>query len=227
MDHRFIVLLAVVDVGRLPHASKGLGVDASFSALVDDSECAFASSSDCALSALQVSAKTEKMELPNLKVSRIDWGGDSASSRLRAMDSGTTCEYHVCDQVEVGPSKCFGGRCLCAAGWRGQSGKCIPTDEAVCAKNTGGSCRWWSCDNSRGPVDCQDSQCVCQPGHCAIGGRCKPVREISQSCTMPELCNATAYRPVSCEGNSCVCQQGNAVIAGRCQRVASQNHYWR
>eukprot|EP00930_Biecheleria_cincta_P008519 TRINITY_DN109993_c0_g1_i1.p1 TRINITY_DN109993_c0_g1~~TRINITY_DN109993_c0_g1_i1.p1 ORF type:complete len:225 (+),score=26.87 TRINITY_DN109993_c0_g1_i1:27-701(+) len=224
MERRFIVLLAVAGVGGLPDASEIPGVKTAFSALEEDAECAFAFHSDCALSALQVAAKPDMEDLPTLK---IDWGTNSASLRIAQMDSGAACEYHVCDQVEVGPSKCYNGRCLCETGWRGQSGKCIPADEAVCAKNTGGDCKWWGCENSRGPVDCQNGECICQPGHCAIGGRCEPVREVFQGCSMSELCNETAYGPVSCEGDTCLCQEGNAVIAGRCQKVAAPNRYWR
>jgi len=42
----------------------------------------------------------------------------------------------------------------------------------ICEKDTGGSCSFFGCDNSRGPTACINKKCLCQPGLCVQDGRC-------------------------------------------------------
>merc|ERR1712216_776805 len=40
-----------------------------------------------------------------------------------------------------------------------------------CSKNTGGSCRYWSCSSWRKST-CSNNKCVCKTGECAKNGKC-------------------------------------------------------
>jgi len=42
-----------------------------------------------------------------------------------------------------------------------------------CTKETGGSCKIWSCKKSRGHTECVKGKCLCKQGYCARGGVCK------------------------------------------------------
>mmetsp|Transcript_82632 Transcript_82632/g.191994 ORF Transcript_82632/g.191994 Transcript_82632/m.191994 type:complete len:804 (+) Transcript_82632:47-2458(+) len=42
-----------------------------------------------------------------------------------------------------------------------------------CEKETGGTCRIFSCSSSRGMTDCVDGQCVCSEGTCLLEGACR------------------------------------------------------
>jgi len=49
-----------------------------------------------------------------------------------------------------------------------------------CSKNTGGTCRVFSCNSSR-KASCKNSKCVCGAGKCAIGGKCVSMTGAPQS----------------------------------------------
>mmetsp|Transcript_12226 Transcript_12226/g.29173 ORF Transcript_12226/g.29173 Transcript_12226/m.29173 type:complete len:247 (-) Transcript_12226:251-991(-) len=211
-------------------------------ALQQDTECS--SGKKCAFQFLQFAAAVDVQEGSSDAESdasdhqewksTFDWRDELSTplghNLLTEAYSGTDCKYHVCDQVEVGPSKCLGGRCICAQGWRGRDGKCIPVDQQTCAKKTGGGCRFWGCASSRGAVDCQAGECVCKTGFCAIGGRCQVVKDVGSRCNETLPCN-TSLGDVSCEEDGyCACSVGSGFIDARCQHVSestSQWHWWR
>jgi len=47
-----------------------------------------------------------------------------------------------------------------------------PGFDRYCITETGGSCKYWGCDASRGPTDCRNNVCYCKKGYCAIRGQC-------------------------------------------------------
>merc|ERR1711959_741250 len=94
-------------------------------------------------------------------------------------------------------------KCLCRAGSCAIGGKCVvktasptvqPTAQPTanptanptaspsnqCSKNTGGTCRVFSCNSSR-KASCKNSKCVCGAGKCAIGGKCVSMTGAPQS----------------------------------------------
>eukprot|EP00931_Biecheleriopsis_adriatica_P111875 TRINITY_DN86355_c0_g1_i1.p1 TRINITY_DN86355_c0_g1~~TRINITY_DN86355_c0_g1_i1.p1 ORF type:complete len:271 (-),score=37.31 TRINITY_DN86355_c0_g1_i1:11-823(-) len=224
--------------------------------VTQDSECSSDESgdgsSDCALQALQLSAKGGARQAPHdlatdlgvpapinetakavrkpldsSEKATVNWDlSDLTIPRYEDSYSGTPCKYHVCDQVQVGPSKCLGGMCICETGWRGRDGKCVPQDEATCAKKTGQGCRWWGCAESRGPTECSAGECLCKSGFCAIGGRCDPVLIEGSNCSEKMPCNQTTLGPTSCEEGSCVCAKGHAKIQDRCEEVQYPSGGW-
>lgn len=211
-------------------------------ALQQDTECS--AGKKCAFQFLQFAAAVDVQEGSSDAESdatdnqdwksAFDWRDELSTplghNLLTEAYSGTDCKYHVCDQVDVGPSKCLGGRCICAQGWRGRDGKCIPVDQQTCAKKTGGGCRFWGCASSRGAVDCQAGECVCKTGFCAIGGRCQVVKDVGSRCNETLPCN-TSLGDVACEDDGyCACADGSGFIDARCQHVSestSQWHWWR
>merc|ERR1712072_1030479 len=123
-------------------------------------------------------------------------------------DTSGTCRVMSCNSSRK--ARCvrsgFMGstsKCLCPAGSCAIGGKCVvktasPTSQPTaqptanptanptaspsnqCSKNTGGTCRVFSCNSSR-KASCVNSKCVCGAGKCAIGGKCVSMTGAPQS----------------------------------------------
>eukprot|EP00812_Abedinium_dasypus_P010306 NODE_3932_length_727_cov_349.791667.p1 GENE.NODE_3932_length_727_cov_349.791667~~NODE_3932_length_727_cov_349.791667.p1 ORF type:complete len:191 (+),score=24.39 NODE_3932_length_727_cov_349.791667:3-575(+) len=80
------------------------------------------------------------------------------------------CGEHECPPI-MGETICVNGRCQC------KGGACLTpatTCASECPQDTGGTCSWLNCDDSRGPTYCsKDAKCLCKgDGLCAVGGLC-------------------------------------------------------
>merc|ERR1712093_675789 len=123
-------------------------------------------------------------------------------------DTGGTCRVMSCNSSRKARCVKSGflgstSKCLCRAGSCAIGGKCIvktasPTSQPTaqptanptanptaspsnqCSKNTGGTCRVFSCNSSR-KASCKNSKCVCGAGKCAIGGKCFSMTGAPQS----------------------------------------------
>mmetsp|Transcript_7561 Transcript_7561/g.16447 ORF Transcript_7561/g.16447 Transcript_7561/m.16447 type:complete len:230 (-) Transcript_7561:96-785(-) len=86
-----------------------------------------------------------------------------------------------------------------------------------CVKNTGGSCNWLDCDQSRGPTDCLHGKCKCKAGYCAINGVCTNScsHETGGTC---RIFSCKAERgPTDCVHGKCLCKAGYCQIDGTCK----------
>merc|ERR1712216_2960 len=63
-----------------------------------------------------------------------------------------------------------------------------------CSKNTGGSCRYWSCSSWRKST-CSNNKCVCKTGECAKNGKC--VKSHSPHSPTPPSHNPHPHTPHS------------------------------
>merc|ERR1711881_192286 len=123
-------------------------------------------------------------------------------------DTGGTCRVLSCNSSRKARCVKSGflgstSKCLCPAGSCAIGGKCVvktasPTSQPTaqptanptanptaspsnqCSKNTGGTCRVFSCNSSR-KASCVNSKCVCGAGKCAIGGKCFSMTGAPQS----------------------------------------------
>merc|ERR1712139_485667 len=115
-------------------------------------------------------------------------------------DTGGTCRVLSCNSSRKARCVKSGflgstSKCLCPAGSCAIGGKCVVTTASPtahptanptaspsnqCSKNTGGTCRVFSCNSSR-KASCVNSKCVCGAGKCAIGGKCVSMTGAPQS----------------------------------------------
>merc|ERR1712093_714736 len=104
-------------------------------------------------------------------------------------DTGGTCRVFSCNSSRK--ASCKNSKCVCPAGSCAIGGKCVATQAPTahptvqptaaptaqptanptaspsnqCSKNTGGTCRVFSCNSSR-KASCKNSKCVCGAGKC-------------------------------------------------------------
>ena len=96
-----------------------------------------------------------------------------------------------------------------------QSAHINASSDFYCDSHTGGSCRFWSCSESRGPTMCRSNECRCKPGYCARDGACtKRTAHIADTCNRQtggscSVFGCYSYRgPVQCADGACVCKAG-------------------
>jgi len=88
-----------------------------------------------------------------------------------------TCSARDCYSWR-GPTDCYGGECICQDGYGTKDGsKCVarfaePLMDTDVERNTGGTCRWFSCSSSLGKTQCVKGKCICKDGYAAHDGRC-------------------------------------------------------
>jgi len=104
-----------------------------------------------------------------------------------------------------------------------------PPAETVCNKETGGSCRVFSCSSSRGPTDCvgglfSGASCKCQAGYCAFNGKCIKTKGCDTS--TPGTCSvfkcSSKRGAVDCVSGKCVCQPGACSVDGVCTQACEK-----
>lgn len=94
------------------------------------------------------------------------------------IDTHDSC-YALDCSYSYGNTTCGKGyRCECAEGTCFVNGTCMPHNETgvepmTCDMDTGGSCEYFACDESRG-AECIGELCLCPPGKCAVDGKCEP-----------------------------------------------------
>lgn len=93
-----------------------------------------------------------------------------------------------------------------------------------CPRDTGGTCRMFGCDESRGPATCVKhkgiKKCLCDAGWCAFRGRCYPPPEKcspkpGHGCRRQHDC-PRAKGPMDCVNGECVCEAGWCAHEGTC-----------
>jgi len=141
--------------------------------------------------------------------------------------TGETCGFlsgYSCSSSR-GAAHCHkeSGQCHCQENFCAIEGRCEYVGEASdrsaiqaggsCKKDTGGSCKWESCDESRGPTECKKNKCLCFEGQgwCAREGACVYLGSIPD--------RETRYTGGSCSGGSCEAWRGRAKCTddGKCK----------
>jgi len=96
-------------------------------------------------------------------------------------DTGGTCSWFGCSKSRG--ADCKDGKCQCGANLCARNGKCQIAEGYKMAtttlqeRDTGGSCRFFACDASRGPTHCDRNQgykCYCAEGFFSKDGQCIP-----------------------------------------------------
>eukprot|EP00438_Fugacium_kawagutii_P021263 Skav220184 [mRNA] locus=scaffold1074:16568:36948:- [translate_table: standard] len=96
-------------------------------------------------------------------------------------DTGGTCSWFGCSKSRH--ADCEKGKCTCGPNLCARSGKCQIAEgykmekTTMAERDTGGSCRFFACDESRGPTHCDRNQgykCFCADGFKSIKGQCIP-----------------------------------------------------
>lgn len=96
-------------------------------------------------------------------------------------DTGGTCSWFGCSKSRG--ADCKDGKCQCGANLCARNGKCQIAEgwkmvsTTMQERDTGGSCRFFACDASRGPTHCDRNQsykCLCAEGFYSSKGTCIP-----------------------------------------------------
>jgi len=96
-------------------------------------------------------------------------------------DTGGTCSWFGCSKSRG--ADCKDGKCQCGPNLCARNGKCQIAEGWKMAsttmqeRDTGGSCRFFACDASRGPTHCDRNQgykCFCAEGFYSSKGTCIP-----------------------------------------------------
>jgi len=104
-----------------------------------------------------------------------------------------------------------------------------PAAEIVCNKETGGSCRFFSCSSERGPTNCvggvfSGATCECQAGYCAFNGKCIKAQGCDTS--TPGTCSvfkcSSKRGAVDCVNGQCVCSPGACSVDGVCTQACEK-----
>lgn len=112
-------------------------------------------------------------------------------------------------------------------GWSSASAEVSPGADEIplssCFRDTGGTCRFFSCDASRGEATCEHRRCKCKPGFCNHHGTCvaeaqanRCIRDTDQTCRFFG-CSAT-FGNTTCESGHCICAPGYCQVNGLCFR---------
>eukprot|EP00434_Breviolum_minutum_P005784 symbB.v1.2.005099.t1/scaffold234.1/size257806/18 len=111
-------------------------------------------------------------------------------------------------------------------GWSGKSKEDEDTEEiplGTCYRDTGGTCRFFSCAASRGEATCESRRCKCKPGFCNHHGSCvleseanRCIRDTEKTCHFFGC--ASMLGNATCESGHCVCAPGYCQINGLCYR---------
>mmetsp|Transcript_143889 Transcript_143889/g.460602 ORF Transcript_143889/g.460602 Transcript_143889/m.460602 type:complete len:301 (+) Transcript_143889:84-986(+) len=118
----FVLFFASLAVSAHPTVADGTA-----SALGADDECGASSEGACALSALQLRAKTSTLWTPEAS------GGVAVYTAKCFSDTGGTCATEACD-ADRG-AQCASGKCICQGGCTGADGNCHPEENKVVATN--------------------------------------------------------------------------------------------
>jgi len=100
----------------------------------------------------------------------------------------------------------------------------------VCNRDTGGSCRFFSCSSDRGPTTCEGGifsgkKCVCAPGHCAYNGKC--IKPTACETWTPGTCGyfgcKSSRGDVDCKDGKCKCKEGACSVDGVCVQTCEKD----
>eukprot|EP00927_Polykrikos_kofoidii_P046735 TRINITY_DN40873_c0_g1_i1.p1 TRINITY_DN40873_c0_g1~~TRINITY_DN40873_c0_g1_i1.p1 ORF type:complete len:174 (+),score=17.08 TRINITY_DN40873_c0_g1_i1:44-565(+) len=88
---------------------------------------------------------------------------------------------------------------------------------AKCTKDTGGTCKWFSCHLSRNSK-CVDAKCVCGDGLCSNYGTCKKLTDcVHNTGGTCYFMGCRANRgPTKCVSHQCICKPGFCAYNGIC-----------
>lgn len=89
-----------------------------------------------------------------------------ASPEQCGLDTGVLCSSSTGCPALLGSTVCMQGKCLC------ENGNCAWDGRCLVLTDTGGTCGYFHCDNSRGKTTCDKGRCLCQSGYVAVQGRC-------------------------------------------------------
>lgn len=147
-----------------------------------------------------------------------------------ATNTQQSCRLFDCAS-SYGPTQCNeDSYCICSHGYcLTVAGVCTKKEDIpACQNDTGGTCRFASCDAWRGDTSCVDGKCICKEGFCALDtGECVREGHGSRICqrstgsSCVKFCSP--YYQVSCDwgsslsdGGKCMCDEGTCYFSGFC-----------
>jgi len=152
---------------------------------VDSASTASAASASSAASTASTASTASANSVTKVSEEQ-EKGGQSKVEKQQSIfdckkDTGGTCSWFGCSKSRG--ADCKDGKCQCGANLCARNGKCQIAEGYKMAKttlqerDTGGSCRFFACDESRGPTHCDRNQgykCFCAEGFFSTKGQCIP-----------------------------------------------------